>query len=139
MDASRNNIMTEEQKRRARRLENRCLYLLHKDARKCVKCHGEMEEGRGAYCLKCELKITRRYYEREDAGLCTVCGKPTDGEHVLCMACHEKKTTYARAYYQANKEKWRVYNQKQRDKNAECHRQERVDRKADAENKDEEI
>lgn len=32
----------------------------------------------------------KQYYERKSAGLCVVCGLPSDG-HLYCKSCHEKE------------------------------------------------
>lgn len=35
-----------------------------------------------------------RYMRLKAAGLCPICGNPTDGTHTQCSACHEKFLVY---------------------------------------------
>jgi hypothetical protein len=44
------------------------------------------------------------YYQRKEQGLCTHCGKPTDGR-IRCTPCLNKETTRSRIVRMANKKR----------------------------------
>jgi len=74
----------------------------------CVKCGQAWSEAGKTLCRPCAKKIRDREKnkdptgelkrermkklreERRSAGLCIMCGKPTDGIHVQCNKCLEK-------------------------------------------------
>ena len=72
------------------------------DGRPCTKCRKPVEDERFRHCVRCRASSTRaakkRARKRVMTGACPKCGKPRDGDTVVCRSClaHQRAKYHAR-------------------------------------------